>query len=573
VRRENHECHKMESLIRPAVVGRASPPAVVDRYIFVTPAFKIDPSWPPPKLAKSMRKILITILFTFAALANGSAAGPERHVVVVVWDGMRPDFVNQTNTPALYELAQRGVFFAHHHPVYVSSTEVNGTALATGDYPENSGIIGNREFHADIDPLGSFATESLAAMRKADGQGGYLSAPTLAQIFQEQGYSTAIAGCKPVVLLQDHAERPDDATNVVVYEGSTLPANESTALTQALGPFQDKGSTKTNRDIWTARALTEVVWKKNVPAFSLLWLAEPDNTQHGTGVGSPQSLAAIHNSDHALALVVNALKEHGVFDSTDIFVVSDHGFSTISTNVDMVVKLRDAGFKAYRQFDKPPTKGDVLLVGLGGSVLLYVTGHDVKTIDGIVKFLEMENSVGAIFTSQAVPGTFAMEEGLIHSKHAPDIAFSFRWTDDVNVNGAPGEIISEAQGSNITPIAQKATHASLSPSDMHNTLVAAGPDLRRGFIDETPSGNVDVAPTVLKIIGVKSPQPMNGRVLAEALNSSDEKPPAIEKKKVQARVMLPTGERIQTLNVTEVNGVRYLDDATATVTPKETADK
>src|SRR5262249_19001163 len=153
--------------------------------------------------------------------------------------------------------------------------------------------------------------------------------------------------------------------------------------------------------------------------------------------------------------------------------------------------------------------------------------------------------------------TFALKDGLIHSKHAPDIVFSFRWTADPNINGAPGEIISEAQGSNITPVAQKATHASLSPYDMHNTLVSAGADLRRGFTDETPSGNEDVAPTILKILGVKSPQPMNGRVLSEALNSSDEKSPTIEKKKLQARVTLPTGERIKTLNITEVNGVRY----------------
>ncbi len=539
----------------------------------MTPGFKIDPLRPVRKLAEPMRKILMTFVLSFVALACSNAASPERHVVLVVWDGMRPDLVNQTNTPTLQALANGGVFFAHHHPVYVSSTEVNGTALATGDYPENSGIIGNREFHEDIDPLGAFGTESLAAMRKADRQGGYLDAPTVAQILQRQGYSTAIVGCKPVVLLHDHAERPDDATNVVVYEGSTLPTNELSGLIQALGPFHDKGSTKTNRDLWTARALTEVVWKKGVPAFSLLWLAEPDNTQHGTGVGSRQSLAAIRNSDHTLALVIDALKEHGVYDTTDIFVVSDHGFSTISTNVDMAVKLRDAGFNVQRQFDSPPAKGDVLLVGLGGSVLLYVTDHDEKTIDGIVKFLETENSVGAIFTAHALPGTFALDDASIHSKHAPDIAFSFRWTADMNAYGWPGQIISEAQGSNITPISQRATHASLSPSDMHNTLVAAGPDLRRGFIDETPSGNIDVAPTILKILGVTSPQTMNGRVLSEALNASDKKLPTIEKKRLQAHVTLPAGERIQTLNVTEVNGVRYLDDATAIFAPKETAGK
>src|SRR5882724_2263274 len=168
-----------------------------------------------------MRKILATLFWFFAVLIIANAAGPERHVVLVVWDGMRPDFVNPTNTPTLCELAQRGVFFARHHPVYVSSTEVNGTALATGDYPEHSRVIGNREFRPDIDPIDSFGTESLAAMRKADGQGGYLGAPTLAETLQRQGYQTVIAGTKPVVLLHDHAARGEDATNVVLFEGQS----------------------------------------------------------------------------------------------------------------------------------------------------------------------------------------------------------------------------------------------------------------------------------------------------------------------------------------------------------------
>jgi arylsulfatase A-like enzyme len=515
-----------------------------------------------------MRKILATLFLFFAVLIIGNAANPERHVVLVVWDGMRPDFVTPTNTPALCELAQRGVFFAHHHPVYVSSTEVNGTALATGAYPEHSRVIGNREFRPDIDPLESFGTESLAVMRKADGQGGYLGVPTLAETLQRQGYQTVIAGTKPVVLLHDHAAREDGATNVVLFEGQTLPPGVSPVLTNALGPFSDIGSTKTNRDIWTARALTELQWKNGVPAFSLLWLAEPDNTQHTTGVGSAQSLAAMRNSDHALALVIAAIKVKGIYDLTDIFVVSDHGFSTVAGSVNMVARLRQAGFKAFRKFDNPPAKDDILLVGLGGSALLYVNGHDESTIDRIAKFLQTEDSVGTIFTARARAGTFALDDAVIHSPEAPDIAFSFRWTSATNGNGAPGFIISESQGSNLTAATQKATHASLSPFDMHNTLVAAGPDFRQGFVDETPSGNMDVAPTILKILGVKPSRPMDGRVLSEALNAGDPKPPEIATKQLRAHATLPTGEWTQTLDVSEVDGVRYLDQGTGKFIPK-----
>ena len=516
-----------------------------------------------------MRKVLSIILLCFGAFTFGYADGLNKHVVLVVWDGMRPDFINGTNTPTLYELAHRGVFFAHNHAVYVTSTEVNGTALATGVYPEHSGVIANREFRPAIDPLVPVGTDSLEVMRKADEQGGYLAVSTLALTLQHAGYRTVIAGTKPVVLLQDHAERPANAANVVLYEGHTLPADLVTNFIHLLGPFADNGATKTHRDIWTTRSLSELIWKKEVPQFSLLWLAEPDNTQHATGVGSAESVAAIHNSDYALSRVVAQLKIHGVFDLTDIIVVSDHGFSTISRSVDLVALLNKAGFKATRQFTSRPAKGDVLVVGLGGSALIYVTDHDEKTIAGVVSLLQSQDFAGPIFTAHARDGTFALDEAMIHSPNAPDIALSFGWNSDKNANGFPGTVISESQGSNLNlGSGQRATHASLSPFDLHNTLVAAGPDFREGFVDNIPSGNVDVAPTILKILGVKPAQPVDGRVLSEALNLSSTGSANIETKELRAQAKLPDGEWEQSLRISVVDGVRYLEEGTGRFTAK-----
>jgi len=516
-----------------------------------------------------MRKFVAILLFGLTAVTCSHSATPtDRHVVLVVWDGMRPDFINPTNTPTLSDLASRGTFFAHHHPVYVSSTEVNGTALSTGAYPEHSSVIGNREYRPGIDLLQPIAMESLDAMRKGDLQNGYLKVPTMAELLQKQGYRTTITGTKPVVLLFDRAARGDNAADVVLFEGRSLPAAAAVAMTNQLGPFFDRGVAKTNRDVWTARGLTESLWSNGVPALSVLWLAEPDATQHALGVGSPAALAAIRNSDHALSMIIDALKAKGVWEKTDILVVSDHGFSTISTSVDIVQRLQKAGFRAGRRIPATPATGDVLLVGLGGSVFLYVTGHDEKTIEGVVRSLQTESSVGAIFTARGKAGTFALKEALIASPEAPDIVFSFRWTTATNGFGAPGTVISEFQGSNISANPQRATHASLSPFDMHNTLVAAGPDVRAGFVDELPSGNEDVAPTIMKLLGAKAPSTMNGRVLTEALNASTGKIPALKKKQLRAHTTLPTGEWTQTLDISEVNGVRYLDQGTGEFAPK-----
>ena len=78
-------------------------------------------------------------------------AGEPRRVVLIVWDGMRPDFVTSELTPVLWRLREQGVWFARHHAVFLSSTEANGTALATGAYPRHSGLIGNFEYRPAID--------------------------------------------------------------------------------------------------------------------------------------------------------------------------------------------------------------------------------------------------------------------------------------------------------------------------------------------------------------------------------------------------------------------------------------
>ena len=63
---------------------------------------------------------------------------------------------------------------------------------------------------------------------------------------------------------------------------------------------------------------------------------------------------------------------------------------------------------------------------------------------------------------------------------------------------------------------QRGMHGSFSIADVHNTLIANGPSFRRGATIATPSGNVDVAPTVAYLLGLSMPQ-ANGRVINEAL--------------------------------------------------------
>src|SRR2546423_8049199 len=140
-----------------------------------------------------------------ALAARAQASIESRHVVVVVWDGMRPDFVTEGNTPSLWKLARDGVTFRNHHSVYPSATMVNGTALVTGVYPGKNGIIANHVYRPDIDPHHAIDVELPAVVKKGDELSGgkYISVPTIPELIQQAGGRTVIAAAKTVGLLLD----------------------------------------------------------------------------------------------------------------------------------------------------------------------------------------------------------------------------------------------------------------------------------------------------------------------------------------------------------------------------------
>src|SRR5438876_4733814 len=156
--------------------------------------------------APAKMSILAVILFACAPTALTQEGAPaSRRVVMIVWDGMRPDMMTEKNCPTLWRLAQEGVTFRHHHSVYPTATNVNGTALVTGVYPARSGIIANHEYRPEIDNRKIIDVEDPAVVRKGDeiSGGKYVALPTIAELVRASGRQTVVATAKTVGLLQD----------------------------------------------------------------------------------------------------------------------------------------------------------------------------------------------------------------------------------------------------------------------------------------------------------------------------------------------------------------------------------
>ena len=511
-------------------------------------------------MSKVFLRSIACWLLLLLVVPAAHAAGRAKYFILVVWDGMRPDFVTPELTPTLYALRQEGVWFANHHPVYPSSTEVNGTALATGVYPEHNHISANNEYRPEIAPLGPIAMQSLKAVRRGDELtgGNYVGVPTVAERLHAHQWTTAIVGAKPVALLHDRQARGDDSPNPIWYAGGCLPSSRLASLTNLLGVFPKAGLASVERDQWAARCLTEAFWGDPLPRYSLLWLSEPDASQHLHGPGSPEALAAIRSCDERLATVLRALDRRGVRNQTDIIVVSDHGFSTIGANCDVGETLRAAGINAQTTWEQPPKDGDVVVVGNGGSVMLYVTGRSPEMIRQVVATLQQQVFSGVIFTRDALPGTFSFAEVKLGGPTAPDVIVSLRWNRRVAHDEHP--LIEVFNDGYKEYTAGCGMHVTLSPTDLHNTCAAAGPDFRRGGGDSLPSGNVDIAPTLLWLMDVKTKEHLDGRVLREALRDEAASVGKVELGRREAQTKLAGGTWSQYLSFIELNGVRYLDE-------------
>jgi hypothetical protein len=461
--------------------------------------------------------------------------------------------------------------------------------MVTGVYPGRNGITANHVYRPDIDPHHAVDVELLPVVNKGDDLSGgkYISVPTVAELVQRAGGGTVIAAAKTVGLLLDRKAGTNSGAkrNLTLFAGKSLPADLLFSISEKLGPFP---SAHLQQDIWTTKALTDVLWKDGLPALSVLWLGEPDLTQHESAPGAPAALAAIKSADENLAAVLAALDQGNARGTTDVFVVSDHGFSTIERSIDLRKILNDAGFTAKTEFTDELKPGDIMLAGNGGCVLFYVTGHDEKIIRRLVEFLQQSDFAGVIFTKHPMEGTFSLDQAKIANDRSPDVVMSFRWKDPKNQFGVSGMIDADWQRA-----AGQGTHATLSPFDMHNTLIAAGPDFKRGEVDDLPSGNVDLASTILQILGTKPPKQLDGRILLEVMvnnghgassrngglpgrrslgegGQSAAPAPSLksETKTIETKKDFPRGTWKQSLRISRVRSTLYLDEGNGAFTPK-----
>jgi phosphonoacetate hydrolase len=440
--------------------------------------------------------------------------------LITVFDGLRPDFVRPELTPTLWRLRQEGVWFAESHCVFPSSTRVNAPALATGSYPSEHMIPGNRIYVREVEPSAELNTgrhEDLRRLRLG-ASGRMLGVPTLAEVLAAHGRRTVVVGTGSpgcTYLLHPEIAGSDRLYHASFCEPSALAAEVEAKLGPS--PLAQSGIDPDELVLRLvehgARALTEVLVPNVRPELACFWCTVPDGYQHRLGLGAPGALAALREADRGFGEMLGRLRAQ-LAEPLDLFVTSDHGYATVSGHLNAGEALRTAGLVERPWFE------DTVVAADGDSVLIYLPGDDGRRRCEIAAYLLAQPWIAAVFTRDGnVPGTLSLADVRNQSPRSPDIVCALAWDDGVNEHGAAGR----ALGGGYIAVGA-GDHGGISPYEMHNTLIAAGPSFKSGWESPAACGIPDIAPTVLTCLGLPPPAEWTGRTLSEALDSGPDAP-------------------------------------------------
>jgi hypothetical protein len=551
------------------------------------------------RVPMSVRRVFLLVGLVIAgAPAPATPASEENsqhNVMIYVADGLRSAMVNDQTAPNIARLAREGVRLVNSHSLFPTLTMTNASALATGHAIGDTGTFGNTiDVGFEVPSVGNTVTpflENDAVLADVDEHfaGNYLGEASLLELARAKGYSTASIGKVGPTLLFDHTERTGLSIVIDDYTGTPkgIPlAPEVTERLTAVGlpvVAPSRGANGTSPTLsandvqqdFFASAATRVVLplfaSQRRPFILVFWSRDPDGTQHyqgdslqklTPGINGPTSLAAIRNADDDLGRILAALGERGLTQTTDIVVVSDHGFSTISKQsitspsaklsyagvpagflppgflaIDLAKKLdlslldpdnadapvSDGTFPKYDNgligSDKEHPK--VVVAANGGSDLIYIPDGDQAMAEKVVNILLAQDYVSGIFVDSRLgtfSGTLPLSDVMLDGSALtpmPAIVVSFRSFD--TVCGEPPRSAVEVAD---TVLQQgQGMHGSFSRADTWNFMALAGPDFKSRFVDTAPASNADVARTVAAVmhLDIRDRGKLSGRVLGEAM--------------------------------------------------------
>ena len=466
--------------------------------------------------------LLISLLLCAGQILFAQQGGKNSRTLIVIFDGLRPDYITAENTPHLFRLKNEGSYGMNNHSVFPTVTRVNASSYVTGSYPASHGIMGNAVYLPEVDKTKVLNTGDVTDLLRINDatENKLLTAVSLGELLARKGDSLMVfsSGSSGQAFLQNHTI----SGGGVIHPEFIFPADLKADVIRAIGNAPASAKPNFAQHNWVTRAFLRYGLAENGPLVSAIWFSDPDGTAHSEGIGAPLSMSSIKYVDQQLGNIIQELKKKNQLSRYNIIITSDHGFVTDVGTKSISEFLVEKGLKSKEASDAIVVAGNAI----------FVKDSDPTIIQRIVFALQEQPWVGAVFTKSLagqsvkgwVEGTLAFET--IHWDHesrAGDILVDYSWNDAKNEYGYEGSSFSKGT----------AGHGGSSPYEIHIPLIACGPAFKSEYKSALPTSNIDIVPTILHLLGRIIPPEMDGRVLTELLADT----PDTEKPSVTTEVL------------------------------------
>jgi predicted AlkP superfamily pyrophosphatase or phosphodiesterase len=437
--------------------------------------------WPFMALLVALMSPAITSV-RLRGQARSADERAARHIVVISVDGMGAHFYVSPppglHIPHLMQMKSQGSFAEAVEGVYPTVTYPSHTTIVTGQLPAVHGIYTNLSSREAGKNPGDWFWFSSA-----------IKVPTLwdearrAHLTSGSVFWPVTAGA---AIDWDFPEIWDPAKGEVGDPMYVAKFATPGLLLQALMVL---GMPPGGEDNDLTRAhLAEFLIKEHKPNLLLVHLDTLDSTEHAHGPESAEAAATLERIDLRIGEIVDSVKEAGLGNSTDFFVVSDHGFMSVTRIINPNILLAQAGLLTADDHGQV-TGGKLATVSNGGSMFIYwPQGEDLQgAVDAALKPLRDRGLVWCVFHLNALKELGADPEARMALEPPRGAMFD---------SSATGELVNELK-------ATVGTHGYFPyRAGLEASFIAWGPDIRGGVnLHRIPM--TSVGPTLLKAMGIR----------------------------------------------------------------------
>jgi len=492
-------------------------------------------------MIRAFALVLGLALAAALAIPGRSSASLFQHVVVIVIDGARPDYLDLTPMPNLRMLMREGTVYTRAWiGQMIANTPPAHATLSTGTLPRTNGVIG----FGWKDPATGRMTwpTTMEAVMRGEQQRVLAASgvPTIAGVLRARRPGLVAATVSSSKYFAADAMGPE--ANFVVFrtrpsrgtsQPSAVPGREPPPGVLDVPSLRDP---RNPSDAWATDAAL-ALFRAVRPQVLLLNLPATDEQGHATGgIVAPGIMSRIVQiADVQIGRLLRAYEDAGILSQTLWVVTSDHGMVPGERLVD-VARLRKAASDAGAR-----------LMGGGGSSAEYWV-DDTTKIEAAARAIAGVGlpGVSAVYRKVREGTGFAYVPVEAGSPLPADLDAAYRYLFSTFAGAHGPEIAVPFRENTIAagdrptdptlPFRYRGAHGGASWLIQHIPLVISGPGVRRGVVTDHPARLVDIAPTILALMGAV-PTGMDGNVLGDAFDV----PPAgsLELQESQARRFRP----------------------------------